>query len=90
MPVLDEQVVTFEDDPQRYRNDGEKHKLAAMRGEPRRATQPEDEAVEQEDIARPGERRVPRPERFDMREHRPFRQRQERESKPKARGKSHT
>ena len=77
VPVVDQQVVGFEHEPRAESTRREKEEFVAMAHQPRRPRFLINDAVDEQDVAGPGDGRVPRPERLDPREHPQLRYEQE-------------
>src|SRR5204862_1204859 len=80
IPVANEAVEELEDEPQRNRSEGEQDEFARRGAKPRVAARAKDDAVGEEDEARPADRRVPRPERLHVRQRRRLRHDHDRET----------
>src|SRR5206468_4426581 len=67
IPVLDEPIVELEDEPERDRRQREKREFYRRRSYPRVPSRAKHDGVGEDDESGPGDRRVPGPERLDVR-----------------------
>src|SRR5262249_11084323 len=83
-------VIELEDDPERDADERDERHLGPVVADRRLAADFPDETVDENDVAAPGDRRVPRPERLDPRQHGGPGHRDDRQPEPRPGGPTPT